>query len=131
LPGYLLALGVGKLVNELSSAQVGWPPPITTQDAAADGAGNGTAALADRSSTQRLFQSAAPELLLAVRQLLAAMFALQRADDPEGFAKVHQQPLSAYYYGLLRTDAQRRRASPRSHNMFASHRTADVCGFLS
>ncbi len=36
----------------------------------------------------RVFARAQPPLLTALRQLLAAMFALQKADDPRNFAKV-------------------------------------------
>lgn len=68
-------------------SEAGWPPPITTQDEAAAGAAGGTAAMADTTSARCLFENAAPALLLALRQLLAAMFALQRADDPAGFAE--------------------------------------------
>lgn len=42
----------------------------------------------DAKSAVRIFASAAPPLLAALRQLLAAMFALQRADDPSSFEKV-------------------------------------------
>jgi type VI protein secretion system component VasF len=49
------------------------------------------AAPVDAKSALRIFANAAPPLLAALRQLLAAMFALQRADDPSSFEKV---PLS-------------------------------------
>ena len=42
----------------------------------------------DAKSAVRIFASAPPPLLAALRQLLAAMFALQRADDPSSFEKV-------------------------------------------
>ena len=47
----------------------------------------------DAKSAVRIFASAPPPLLAALRQLLAAMFALQRADDPSSFEKV---PLDLY-----------------------------------
>ena len=67
--------------------QVGWPPPIATAADPRDNDG-AAAAPADAKSAARVFVRAQPPLLTALRQLLAAMFALQRADDPRSFAKV-------------------------------------------
>lgn len=68
--------------------QAGWPPPIATQDSGAAESGATAAAAADPKSAACIFDRAPPALLTALRQLLAAMFELQRADDPSGFAKV-------------------------------------------